>query len=323
MAATARQLGYVECSAALTDHEIVDSMARAFELSHLAGVERCQMDTTSGDNLVFGHAGLLPGLGLCVKAGIQVPSNRSRGIDLVQAVVVLYDASTGEPRAVLDGRAVTLMRTAGALVAGIRAVGTPPRPRVSVLGFGAQGKTVARLAASVLEASEIRVYSRSLPEVPADYVATTSIADSVHNADVIACCTTAVDPVLTADMVAPGTVVASMGSYAPQLCEIDPQIVRQSSLVAADVPAGNLGPVAHLLDLGEPIPRFIALGRDAVQPTDGTRCVFVGGTGVEDACVAWSILLGWPVVDELTRHSTMPRSSPNPWRAPDSNQQPT
>lgn len=312
MVGTTTQLSYDDCLAALAGREIVDSMTRAFELAHVPGVERCRMSTTSGDDLVFGHASVLPGLGLCVKAGIQVPGNRVRGVDPVQASVTLFDAPTGEPRAFLDGRAITIMRTAGALVAGIRAVGAPEQPRVAVLGFGAQGRMVARLAVHVLGASEIRVYARSSPGVPADYLATPSVAAAVRNADVVACCTSATDPVLTDDMVAPGTVVASMGSYAPGLCEVDPEIVRHSSLVVADVPGSNLGPIARLLDSGAPVPVVRDLGRGPFDLTEGTRCIFVGGTGVEDACAAWSVLLGWPTVEALTGGSSESTLSADP-----------
>lgn len=310
MVAPAIQLSYEECITFLTASEIVDSMSRAFAVAHAPEVVRCQMSTLSGEDLVFGHASVLPKLGLCVKAGIQVPGNRNRGVDPVQAAVVLFDATTGEPRAVLDGRAVTTMRTAGALVAAIRAVEPPARPRVAVLGFGAQGRMVAQLATQVLDASEVRVYARSSPSVPAGYLVTTSVEAAVRDADVVACCTTATDPILTAEMVADGAVVASMGSYSPERCEIDPDIVRRSSLIAADVSASNLGPIARLLDGGEHIPQFVDLGRIPVEVPGGIRCVFVGGTGVEDACAGWSVLLGWPTVDRITgQYPGSPRST--------------
>ncbi len=308
MAAPPRQLSASECAAALSDHEVVEAMARAFELAHVPGVARCQMSTASGADLVFGHASVLPGLGLCVKAGIQVPGNKARGVDPVQAAVALFDADTGEPRAFLDGGTVTVLRTAGALIAGIRAVGAPSRPRVAVIGWGAQARTVARMATTVLGAEEVRVYARTPPELPGGYLAAASVAAAVEGADVVACCTTATEPVVTADQVAPGAVIASMGSYGPELCEIDPEIVRRSALVAADVPPSQLGPVTRL---DASVPGWVDLGRPVVESRD-LRTVFVGGTGVEDACAAWSVLLGWPAVDAITRHYTQdPSSTPS------------
>lgn len=309
MAEVVSQLSSTDCLDALSDAEIVDSMVRAFELTHLPEVARCQMSTASDADLVFGHASVLPGLGLCVKAGIQLPGNRDRGIEPVQATVTLFDAETGEPRAVLDGGAITAMRTAGALVAGVRAVGVPERPRVAVLGLGVQGRTVARLARTVLGAERVLGYARTPGAASEDFVAADSVEEAVRDADVIACCTTARAPLFGADRVRRGAVVASMGSYDPGLCELDPALVRDAGVVATDVPGQDFGPIARLRETGSALPDVHMLGAGQPPETDGTRCVLIGGTGVEDACAAWSVLLGWRAVDVLTRHYTRPRGA--------------
>src|SRR6266550_4272784 len=70
---------------------------------------RTRLEMDDGDLL------LMPGLraggrGAAVKLVTVVPSNADRGMPTVQAVVVWFDATTGEPLAILDGTAVTAMR---------------------------------------------------------------------------------------------------------------------------------------------------------------------------------------------------------------------
>jgi len=52
------------------------------------------------------------GAALGVKLVTVMPGNSARGVGTVQATYLLLDRATGEPRAVLDGEALTLRRTA-------------------------------------------------------------------------------------------------------------------------------------------------------------------------------------------------------------------
>ncbi len=69
------------------------------------------------------------------------PTNRERGLPAIHATVLLTDATTGEPRAVLDGAPITAERTAA--VSGVALREWWPRtiaaPHVVILGAGVQG----------------------------------------------------------------------------------------------------------------------------------------------------------------------------------------
>ena len=70
------------------------------------------------------------------------PTNRGRGLPSIHATVLLTDAMTGEPRAILDGAPITAERTAA--VSGVALREWWPRaidmPHVVILGAGVQGK---------------------------------------------------------------------------------------------------------------------------------------------------------------------------------------
>jgi ornithine cyclodeaminase/alanine dehydrogenase-like protein (mu-crystallin family) len=70
------------------------------------------------------------------------PTNRELGVPTIHATVLLTDALTGQPRAVLDGAPITAERTAA--VSGVALREWWPRdiaePHVVILGAGVQGK---------------------------------------------------------------------------------------------------------------------------------------------------------------------------------------
>src|SRR4029079_19814963 len=68
-----------------------------------------------------------PGDLLGIKWVSGFPANRSRGLPAIHAVVVLPDATTGVPRAILDGGPITAQRTA----AGSGGRDTPLRPQAA------------------------------------------------------------------------------------------------------------------------------------------------------------------------------------------------
>jgi ornithine cyclodeaminase/alanine dehydrogenase-like protein (mu-crystallin family) len=78
-------------------------------------------------------------------------SNRARGLPAMAALVVLNDAATGRPVAILDGGVITAARTAALSGAALRALGPPAGAgsvHAVIVGAGMQGRAhVTMLAA--------------------------------------------------------------------------------------------------------------------------------------------------------------------------------
>lgn len=349
-------IGYEECFDAISVEDNVDLLDRAAVMSrypsmmsNVGGVERAEFSSTlpsaqfsafADESLLFGHMGFIPSLGMCVKTGMQVPGNSALGLDTVQAAVLLFDENTGVPQALIDGRAVTVMRTAGALIAGVREIldfskapTTRDRavqpPRVAVLGYGAQGRHIARLAREVLRADTIKAFNRSTqtPEEGVEMV--DSIAGAIVDADVIACATSSAEPVLFLADVRNGqisrgsedVVIASLNSHDPDKIEIDPQIIGASASVHIDVDDPlKFGPIAqwksgqtqppHESPHGNFRRRVLGQPTEEVDETQeyfgerGIRTLFIGGHGLQDSLLAWSVLRGWSAIEETTRRYT-------------------
>jgi alanine dehydrogenase len=76
------------------------------------------------------------------------PENRAKGLPAIHAVVVLSDATTGSPRAILDGGPITAQRTAAVSGVAIERFGptaaaiagaSDHTPRATLIGAGVQG----------------------------------------------------------------------------------------------------------------------------------------------------------------------------------------
>jgi ornithine cyclodeaminase len=277
--------------------------------------ERLILAGTGGDALAFCYAARLrPGTPPVCKFGAVAAGNAARGLPAVHAVVLALDATTGQPLAMFDGEAVTTLRTPAASVVAVEHLATPGPHTVAILGCGVQGRAHARAlagrAARVLlwdhtpghaERAAAQIGGVGIGGVGIGGVEVAENAEAaVAAATVVVTCTTSATPVLDSAWLGPGTTVVSIGSFAPDRCEVDaslvasadavvvdhvPTALRQAGPVVAAVAAGRLRPDA-LIGLGE----VVAHGRRA-RPHD-TAIVYYNsvGLGVQDAAAVCALL---------------------------------
>jgi ornithine cyclodeaminase len=208
---------------------------------------------------------LMPGLrdggaGASVKLVTVMPANAARGLPTIHAVVAWFDADSGEPLAILDGPALTAMRTGAASGVGTRLLARPDARVLSVFGAGAQAAWQVRAVMAAREIGEVRVFARtdarreafatSLGEElgPAVRVLAAPTAEAaVEGADVICCATTSFEPVFSAGWVAPGTHISAVGSFQRGMVELPPEIYAAAELVAVDSREAALEEAGDLL----------------------------------------------------------------------------
>jgi alanine dehydrogenase len=130
-----------------------------------------------------------------------------------QALIALFDAATGTPRAVMDGTHITAARTGAASALSTRLLAREDARVLAVLGTGVQARSHLDAVARVREFDEVRVAGRSRERAAAlgASVAETFEA-AVRGADVVCACTDASAPVLRREWLAPGAHVTSVGA---------------------------------------------------------------------------------------------------------------
>jgi ornithine cyclodeaminase len=171
------------------------------------------------------------------------PGNARHGLGPHNGIVLVFDPETGTPTAVIDGVAVTAVRTAAASAAATRALARAEAGVLAVLGAGTQAQSHITAMAEVLPSlGQVRIWNRgreralrlvdwarkALPTVDVRCMA--DVGAAAQGADVV-CTTTASDrPLLSADMLAPGTHVNAIGASFPGKRELDTSVVQRASV---------------------------------------------------------------------------------------------
>lgn len=197
-----------------------------------------------------------------VKLLSDIPANRQRNLATQRSTIMVACAVTGECLALLDGRAVTAMRTAAA-----SAVATAhlARPDASVLGLiGAGGLAVehAHAIAAVRDITRIKVWSRSSATATSFRTAIQNLGipvefgrspqNVVESAEIVCTLTPAKDPVVQGDWLRPGQHVNAVGAPPrPDHREIDGEGMRRARVVVDSLPTVMAKSGAVLLAIAE------------------------------------------------------------------------
>lgn len=185
------------------------------------------------------------GVGISVKLVTIVPGNAARGMPTLHAVVVWLDAATGQPLALMDGAAITAMRTGAASGVATRLLARPDSETLAVIGAGGQAEWQLRAVVAARPIRRVLVHARS-PESRARFAermteaigipveAAGSAAAAVGEADVVCCATTSTEPVFDAAWLRPGTHVNGIGAFRLEMVELPPELFARAALVAVD-----------------------------------------------------------------------------------------
>ncbi|WP_336109959.1 ornithine cyclodeaminase family protein [Streptomyces sp. PTD9-10] len=264
------------------------------------------------DSVVFAYVSRLSkDTGAVAKFGSVNPGNAAAGLPTVHAVVTALDPGTGRLAAVLDGTAVTTLRTAAGSAVAVDALAVPGRTELALLGSGTQAHAHARMIARVREVTAVRLWSPTPGRrtAAADTLAAglgvpvravDSAEEAVTGAGVVAACTLSRTPVVRGAWLAPGCTVVSVGSFEPTRHEVDTDVVRRAAAVVVDdagTAAGHAGPVVDALRDGLLSPdALIPLG-EVLTGRRGARTapqdiVYYNSTGlgIQDAAAAWAVI---------------------------------
>lgn len=189
-------------------------------------------------------------------AGLKVvsvfPENAKIGKPVTPASVILVDAKNGEVICILDGTYVTKLRTGAASGAAIDLLALK-NAKIGAL-IGTDGQADMQLAA-MLEArdlDEVRIYSRNIEKVESfikdvkkslsgyisknntKLIPVCSSDEAIENADIVVLVTTSKSPVINGEKLKDGAFVSGVGSYMPDMHEIDEITLKRASKIYFD-----------------------------------------------------------------------------------------
>lgn len=245
-----RLIDAVELARLLPVSDAVDALQKAFAGPLPDAPPRTRMEAGSGELL------LMPAVG-DREAGVKLvtvsPANPDRGLPLIHSLYVLLDGTTLAPVALVDGAALTGLRTAAVSALATRHLARPDASRLVIFGAGVQAGAHLDAMAAVRPVTDVTVVSRTPERAEAlaerargrGLNAVVGARDSVGQGDLICTCTTATEPLFDGRMVRPGAHINAVGAYRPDTREVDDETVRRARIVvetrqAALAEAGDL-----------------------------------------------------------------------------------
>ena len=188
------------------------------------------------------------------------PGNPARGLPTVMGLVLLSDASTGVPRAVLDAASVTALRTGAAAVLAAETLARQGAGRAAVIGAGVNGRAAARTFRARGRDVVLWDIARERAEQVADELGAL-VAESRAEAlaaDIVVTVTPGHEPVLAAGSLRPGQHASLMGADGPGKAEITVEELARVRVFCDDwEQASHNGDLVHAVNAG-------ALRRDDV-----------------------------------------------------------
>ena len=205
----------------------------------------------------------------------------------VQGVCVVFDRATLAPVALVDGIALTNLRTAAVSAVAVDRLAAPGAARLLVLGRGPQGRAHVEAVRRIRPIEHVDLVGRDAGD----------LSGLVASADVICCCTTAREPLFDGALVADHATVVAIGSHEPDARETDHALAARATTVVESITTAlrEAGDVVQAVDAGVLDPRSLVpladLVRGDVAPApDRPRLFKSTGMSWEDAVVAAALL---------------------------------
>ena len=183
-------------------------------------------------------------------AGVKVvsvaPATPGRTVPRIQGVYILFNEDL-TPVALMDGAALTTIRTPAVAVAAVRGRLERSSEPLNVVVFGAGVQGIAHLEAFAhalpRPIGEVTFIVRSnAPSLPEQFASASVVPNgsaeanaALAHAGLVICATTAREPLFDSSLLRDDVVVIAMGSHEPDARELDSALIARSDVIVEDV----------------------------------------------------------------------------------------
>lgn len=190
-----------------------------------------------------------PGRHVGIKLVSVYPDNTKLSLPSVIGAYLLFDARTGQPKAVIDGVSLTLRRTGCASALAADYLARQDARQLLMIGAGSLSTHLVRAHCAVRRYARIEIWNRNpvraeavaakLTDLGAAVVVVHDLESAVRAADTISCATLSREPLVRGDWLKPGAHVDLVGGFTPEMREADDAAITRAS-VYVDNRAGAL-----------------------------------------------------------------------------------
>jgi len=242
-----------------------------------------------------------------------LPGNPQAHLPAIQAVVFLFDPSSGAPLAILEGTHLTRFRTGAATGAATQVLSRPESRILALFGAGGQSFFQVKGVIAARRIERVQIFDllperveRLMAELRADgscsgveMVPARTPAQALKGADIVVTATTSSRPVFDGKLLEEGTHINAIGAFRPEMQEVDSATVTRSRVFVDSVEAcleeagdliiplkkGEMTRADILAELGEVVAGKKP-GREAAREITYFKSV---GNAVQDVSVAQAI----------------------------------
>lgn len=317
---------------ALAFGPLIASLRRMFASEcHVPARHVHHVQTDTGDGTVL----IMPAWTnryLGIKTVNIYPGNSDRGLPGLFSAYTLFDATTGQALAQIDGNVITSRRTAAASALATSYLARKTARNLLVIGSGRVGSLVPLAYRELMQLDAVEIWDRKdasaerlavslrAQGIPAEAVR--DLEAAAGRADVVSCATLATEPVLRGDWLRDGVHVDLIGGFTPEMREADDAVFEGASLFV-DTPealqkSGDLlGPMSRGVISASSFKgnlTQLCTSEIAGRTQDHERTVFKSvGTALEDLAAAIEVFERKPVPAVLSpRQMDAPAASPLP-----------
>lgn len=295
-------ISFDEGEAVLDWIALTDAIARSHDLPK---AEVADTFLYRGDDTLLTRSAWIDGLGLAIKAATIFPGNAALDLGTVNGMMSLLSDTDGTLEAMIDFHLVTKWKTAADSLLAARRLARPDSETILIIGAGAVARSLRQAYAAAFPAARFTIWNRTTAKaeaLAADYPGTEvalDLPEAVASADIVACATSGLVPVLQGAWLRPGQHIDLIGAYRPDMREADDEALRRARIFvdSRDTTIGHIGEIALPLASGaitedDILADYYDLAAFTRTPEDIT--LFKNGGGAHlDLMTARHILTAW------------------------------
>jgi ornithine cyclodeaminase/alanine dehydrogenase-like protein (mu-crystallin family) len=218
---------------------------RAVQRDLQAGLDPAQDFSRSILDIEHGQLLYMPsqfGAFVGAKVSTVAPQNPTIGRERIQGIYLLMDSATLGPIMLMDGQALTALRTP-AVSAAVADYLAPPRvDHLVVFGSGTQAWGHVEAMRAIRSVGRVTIVARDQERGAAivnritvsGLEARLGAANDVRDAQIIACATSARSPLFDGGLVPDDSLSVAVGSHEPDARELDSTLIGRAQLVVED-----------------------------------------------------------------------------------------
>lgn len=196
---------------------------------------------------------------LGIKIASSFPNNKQHNLPTINGMIILLDANTGIPTALMDAAYLTALRTGAVAGLATKYLAKEDATTLAIIGCGAQAHSQLEAIASVRDIKTIHLWSRHHDNAQTfakkienrfEVHTFTKIHQATCEADIICTITPSESPLIHLSDIKPDVHINAMGSHAQSMREITIDVMKQAHVIVDQKTAtlSEAGEIIHAIE---------------------------------------------------------------------------